>query len=303
MVLNCRRDPLGWLPAFLNKLRSRREAPVARRLSVPLTKPKAQHWLTGIGAAILALCALVAGSAFGSVRGHSLEDHLIAWISAAVLLVSGTFAVTRSARLLGRLAAHGAIPSIGSAVRILAALGGYLIVALGVLTVLQVSVGRLLVGAGLLGVVLGIAATQSLGNVFAGMILMVTRPFAVGDHIRVRSGSLGGVFDAWVLEMALTYTTLSLEDGTWKMPNSALLAAGVGQLSRRPGDPVPPLPQVLPSPAPAAPAPQPSPTAAPPRPSPAGSAPQPSPSAEVAESGSEADDGSLSKVRTSDSEN
>jgi hypothetical protein len=105
-----------------------------------------------------------------------------------------------------------------------------------------VSIERLLVGAGLAGIVLGIAATQSLGNVFAGMVLILSRPFDVGDHIRIRSGALGGVFDAWVLELTLTYTTLRLEDGKWKIPNSAMLSAGVGQLPRTAA--VPPVPQL-----------------------------------------------------------
>jgi hypothetical protein len=88
-----------------------------------------------------------------------------------------------------------------------------------------------LVGAGVAGVVLGIAAQQSLGNVFAGLVLLVARPFVIGDHIRIRSGALGGIFEAWVSEMSLTYTTLRTEDGILKIPNSAMLAAGVGHLS------------------------------------------------------------------------
>jgi hypothetical protein len=126
------------------------------------------------------------------------------------------------------------------------------VVLFGVLAVLDVSVEKLLVGAGLAGVVLGIAATQSLGNVFAGLVIIFARPFAVGDHIRIRSGQLGGVFDGWVIEMSLTYTTLRLDDGPWKIPNGALLAAGVGQLPRT--TTVPPLPQVPAAPLPQVPA-------------------------------------------------
>jgi hypothetical protein len=58
----------------------------------------------------------------------------------------------------------------------------------------------------------------------------VARPFQVGDHIRVRAGALGGIFDAWVWEMSLTYVTLHTEEGLLKIPNSAMLAAGIGQL-------------------------------------------------------------------------
>jgi len=86
-------------------------------------------------------------------------------------------------------------------VRLLATGIGYLVVAFAVFAVLDVSIDHLLVGAGLAGVVLGIAAQQSLGNVFAALVLLLAKAFKVGDHVRIRSGALGGIFDAWVLEV------------------------------------------------------------------------------------------------------
>ncbi|MHB8506634.1 MAG: mechanosensitive ion channel domain-containing protein, partial [Acidimicrobiales bacterium] len=76
-------------------------------------------------------------------------------------------------------------------------------------------------------VILGIAAQSSLGNVFAGIVLVLARPFTVGDHIRVRSGALGGLFDAWVVDVSLAYVTLRTDDGLLKVPNLSMLAAGV----------------------------------------------------------------------------
>ncbi len=215
---------------------------MAPRPRTPATAMTMRYVLPGVGAGVVALAALVAGSAFGSIHGHSLDTRLVAWISAGVLLVAGAFATARLSAHLGQLVAHRSLPSAGGAVRIVTAAIGYLFVAFSLLALLQVSIARILVGAGLAGIVLGIAATQSLGNVFAGMVLILSRPFAVGDHVRIRSGSLGGVFDAWVVEMTLTYTTLRLDDGRWKIPNSAMLAAGVGQLPRTGA--APPLPQV-----------------------------------------------------------
>ena len=81
-------------------------------------------------------------------------------------------------------------------------------------------------------VVLGIAAQQSLGNVFAGLVLLFARPFGIGDHVRVRSGALGGIFEGWVTEMSLTYVSLEVEGAVFKIPNSAMLAAGVSRLPR-----------------------------------------------------------------------
>ena len=206
------------------------------------------NWVIGTIAGVIALAALVVGSEFGQVHTSHLHPKLVAWVSAAVLLVAGVIAAARISAALSHLVARKSLPAAGGAVRVLSAGVGYLFVAFAVLAVLEVSIEHLLVGAGLAGVVLGIAAQQSLGNVFAGLVLLLARPFGVGDHIRIRAGALGGIFEAWVVDMSLTYVTLRTDDGPLKVPNSAMLAAGVGQL---PASAVP-LPMPVPAPATAA---------------------------------------------------
>ncbi|HMK62235.1 MAG TPA: mechanosensitive ion channel family protein [Acidimicrobiales bacterium] len=61
---------------------------------------------------------------------------------------------------------------------------------------------------------LRIAAQQALGNVFAGLGLLVARPFRLDQRVGVRAGSLGGVFDATVREMSVVYVTLETDEGT-----------------------------------------------------------------------------------------
>jgi small-conductance mechanosensitive channel len=213
----------------------------------------ARHWVVGGACGAVALAALVAGSAFGNVSAAKIDPRLIAWVSAGALIVFGVIASTRVSWILGRLVTFETMPAAGAAVRILSAGIGYLIVLFAVLAILSVSIERLLVGAGLAGVVLGIAAQQSLGNVFAGLVLITAKPFRVGDRIRVRSGALGGIFDARVREMSLTYVTLHTDDGDLKVPNSVMLAAGIGRTPRSPL-PAPAPPAAPPAPAPPAPA-------------------------------------------------
>jgi small-conductance mechanosensitive channel len=104
---------------------------------------------------------------------------------------------------------------------------------------LSIPIGHLLLGGAIAGVVVGIAAQQSLGNVFAGFVLLLARPFAVGNRIRVRSGALGGEFYGTVTSMSLTYVSVLTDDGMLKVPNSSVLAAAVGPWDRaahlRPG--------------------------------------------------------------------
>ena len=56
------------------------------------------------------------------------------------------------------------------------------------LALFKVPVGQLIVGGALTTILIGIAAQQSLGNIFAGLVLLLSRPFNVGEAIQLRSG-------------------------------------------------------------------------------------------------------------------
>ena len=59
------------------------------------------------------------------------------------------------------------------------------VVSIGVLSVWNVEIGGILVGAGFLGIVVGMAARQTLGSLIAGFVLMFARPFEIGDWVSV----------------------------------------------------------------------------------------------------------------------
>jgi small-conductance mechanosensitive channel len=195
-----------------------------------------REFVVGALSGIIAIAALIVGSEQGGFSGPALHPKVFAWVSATVLLVFGVVASRSLASGLGGVATKRTFATAGAAVRLLLTGLGLVIVLFGVFAVLGVSVSHLLIGAGLAGIVLGIAAQQSLGNVFAAIVLLFARPFAVGDHIRIRSGAMGGILDVWVLEVGLTYVTVRTDEGLLKLPNSAVLAAGIGQLSRTPDD-------------------------------------------------------------------
>lgn len=240
--------------------------PIRHPVNKTLMQIRKRDWAVAVVAFAVALAAVVAGTTYGTLKGKDIHPKVIAWVSAGVLVVSGVFAVGRLSGTLSRLVGLRSSRAAEGAVRLLTTALGYLLVLLGVIAVLQHSIDHLLVGAGVAGVVIGIAAQQSLGNVFAGFVLLLARPYEVGDHIRVRSGALGGIFDAQVVETSLTYVTLITDDGNLKIPNSVMLSIGVG--TRPPPSLAEPI--VPPSP----------PTAVPP-PTPA-TAPVPGPSAPVA---------------------
>ena len=109
---------------------------------------------------------------------------------------------------------------------------GYLVALLLALGLTDYPLGHLLLGGAIFGVILGIAAQQSLGNVFAGLVILAARPFTVGNYIRVRSGALGGEFSGTVLALSLTYVTVATPEGLLKVPNSSVMASAVGPITR-----------------------------------------------------------------------
>lgn len=53
------------------------------------------------------------------------------------------------------------------------------------LTLWGLNLSGLLVGAGFLGIVVGMAARQTLGSLIAGFVLMLSRPFTIGDWVAI----------------------------------------------------------------------------------------------------------------------
>jgi small-conductance mechanosensitive channel len=196
-----------------------------------LSRARRNDWKVALPAGLVTAAALVVGSALGSVHGPALRPRVVVWASAVVLLVFGVIATRRVSAGLGHLVTTRTIASAGAAVRLVTTGVGYLIIICAELGLLDVSIDHLLVGAGLAGVVLGIAAQQSLSNVFASLVLLLAKPFSVGERIRIRSGALGGIFDATVMAVSLTYVTVHTDDGILKIPNSVMLATAAGPIA------------------------------------------------------------------------
>jgi small-conductance mechanosensitive channel len=178
-------------------------------------------------AAVLAVVAFALAGAFGDING-SLNQKLIAGLGGLVFVASAIIATRAAATEVYDVVGARTGPSHAGVLRWLVTIIGYVIVLITALGLFAVPVGHLLLGGALTGVIVGIAAQQSLGNIFAGVVLLLARPFSVGDSIRVRSGALGGALEGTVSGMGMTYVTLLTEDGPLSLPNSSLLASAVG---------------------------------------------------------------------------
>jgi small-conductance mechanosensitive channel len=184
---------------------------------------------TGIGA----LVVLVIGSVVKNWRFHLPGWRLGVEIAPPlVFLFLAVPCIRATAHELDEMARRRGGRGAASSIRLITTMVGYLVALLLALGLTDYPLGHLLLGGAIVGVILGIAAQQSLGNVFAGLVILAARPFTVGNYIRVRSGALGGEFSGTVLALSLTYVTVATPEGLLKVPNSSVMASAVGPITR-----------------------------------------------------------------------
>jgi small-conductance mechanosensitive channel len=95
------------------------------------------------------------------------------------------------------------------------------------LAVAGIKARTLALGGAFTAVILGLAAQQTLGNLFAGTVLLSARPFRVGERVRLQGGQLAGQVEGTVSSLGLLYTTFATGDDSIMVPNSVVLNVAV----------------------------------------------------------------------------
>ncbi|MEA2380978.1 MAG: small conductance mechanosensitive channel [Solirubrobacteraceae bacterium] len=85
----------------------------------------------------------------------------------------------------------------------------------------------LALGGAFTAVVVGLAAQQTIGNLFAGMVLLSARPFRVGERVRLQGGGLAGTVEGVVSSLGLLYTVFASGDDSIMVPNSVVLNVAI----------------------------------------------------------------------------
>jgi small-conductance mechanosensitive channel len=135
------------------------------------------------------------------------------------------------ARALGRGVAPALFgrmePGVAGTVGFLIRLVAMLVVVAVALRIAGVRTSTLAVGGAFTAVVLGLAAQQTLGNLFAGLVLLSAHPFRVGDRVRLVGGALAGSQEGIVSSLGLFYTTLISGADRIMVPNNVVLNLAV----------------------------------------------------------------------------
>jgi small-conductance mechanosensitive channel len=208
---------------------------------------------TSVKGKLLEIIFLIAGSIIAaslayvlSLRGLIPEEFVLP-IYVVVVLAGGYLAIRIISAMLETVIAPrlGVTPTHGikNLFQIVAAIALVAITA----TIYNYNVSSILIGAGFLGIVLGLAAQQVLGNVFAGLSLIISRPFEIGDRITLATSSYGVLgttyaheaqvngFTGVVSDIGIFFTEVLLDDGNPSVfPNSVVLGSLVINHTRSP---------------------------------------------------------------------
>ncbi|MFC7185940.1 mechanosensitive ion channel family protein [Halorubrum yunnanense] len=185
---------------------------------------------TGIGALSLLVVWDRSGALVDAYESAAIADQLSNVVIAVVILASAYALTDFLGGVIREISAESTVLTDHQeeVVRRLTQLTVYtfaLLVAVGLFTD---NVGGLLVGAGFLGIVVGMAARQTLGAVFAGFVLMFSRPFEVGDWVQV------GDHEGTVTEISIMSTRLRSFDGeVVTLPNDDVRSGSIVDRSRR----------------------------------------------------------------------
>jgi small conductance mechanosensitive channel len=185
--------------------------------------PKAPR--RGFGGLLVALVVLAATLVVYSHR-HQVAPGAGGWIriaTVAVLAIVGSAATHWLAQSLAPRLNRRLDPATAGTIGFLVRLAAMAAIVVLALRIAGVNTAALAVGGAFTAIVLGLAAQQTLAGIFAGILLQSTRPFRVGERVRLVGGALAGSLDGTVSSLGLFYTTLVQGADRLLVPNSVLI--------------------------------------------------------------------------------
>jgi small conductance mechanosensitive channel len=175
----------------------------------------------------LAALAVLAATLVVYSQRHRIAPGYGQWIrigTVIVLVIVGTAATHWLSRLLSPRLYRRLDPATAGTTGFVIRLLATATVVILALRIAGVTASTLAVGGAFTAVLLGLAAQQAMGGVFAGIVLQSTRPFRVGERVRLVGGALAGSLEGTVSSLGLFYTTLSQGADRLLVPNNVLLS-------------------------------------------------------------------------------
>jgi small conductance mechanosensitive channel len=198
-----------------------------------LESPSPGRALGGLLAALTILAAVLVVY----YRRHELLPGYGSWVRAAtvvILIIVGSAASHWLVRWVSPRLFRRVDPATAGTMGFLIRLFAMAAVVILALRIAGVTAATLAVGGAFTAIVLGLAAQQTLGSLFAGIVLQSTRPFRVGERVRLVGGALAGSLEGTVSSLGLFYATLVQGADRLQVPNSVLISLVVVPLREPP---------------------------------------------------------------------
>jgi small-conductance mechanosensitive channel len=212
---------------FETRSQSWRDAGLARQISTRAAK-RARR--ARVEAAILVPLFVLVLLAY-NYRQQLLGADVPVRVAAVVVLLVLGWAIARDVgRAMGPVLFRRMDPATAGTVGFLIRLATIVVSLLVALRIAGLDPRTLAAGGAITAVVLGLAAQQTLGNVFAGTVLLSARPFRVGERVRLQGGGIAGRIEGVVSSLGLLYTTFASGDDSIMVPNSVVLNLAVTPL-------------------------------------------------------------------------
>jgi small conductance mechanosensitive channel len=163
------------------------------------------------------------------IRQHHdwiVKQPVITWVAVVLVLGLG-WLIAREVAHLTPVLFRRMDPAMAGTVAFLIRLIAIILTVLGGLAVAGASLQTLALGGAFTAVIFGLAAQQTLGNLFAGIVLITARPFRVGERVRLQAGAVGGTIEGIVSSLGLLYTTFARGQDRIQVPNNVVLSAVV----------------------------------------------------------------------------
>ncbi len=161
---------------------------------------------------------------------QTLVDEAALWLPRVIgiILIAVVFFV--AAKIIGRLIARTAerLQFEKNLASLITRTSNIVLIIIGLVTVLGtlgIDVSALVAGLGLTGFALGFALKDTISNLLSGVLILLYRPFEIGNRIRI------GAYEGVVLAIDMRYTVIDAEGGKVLIPNSKLFTDPITVLS------------------------------------------------------------------------
>jgi small conductance mechanosensitive channel len=158
---------------------------------------------------------------------HWIVGKDVVTVVAVVVVLGLGWLISRELSHLAPVLFRRMDPALAGTVAFLIRLVAMVLTVIGGLAVAGISLQALAVGGAFTAVIFGLAAQQTLGNLFAGIVLLTARPFRVGERVRLQAGAVGGTIEGVVSSLGLLYTTFARGQDRIQVPNNVVLSAVV----------------------------------------------------------------------------